>query len=405
LVIFQHIVGGLGILATAFYLRVMLGARALWPAIACGVALALYGKLLYMEHLIRNDIYLFFLAAVALIAWGLSLRSMAMAWLFVCGLAAALGAITRNMLAPLPLLILLGLAWQCRKEIKTVIVPAAIFILGFAIPYVGAKVFRQLTVHDRPPLSQPAQNFFARVAQFTVLDGGIEPEIKALIREDIEKYRAREDLDNNEILNQTAVPRIRAHYESQGKTLADGDRLFWRLALEAVSAHPKEYLAQCRSEFLQVQLEMGVPESEPTAGDVRGSVRALSNSENPWPQLRIAETTKLLEPALKKEHLRDYRRFNEHAWLFAGMPVLFTSIGVTLLALFWRGNLKPWWLTSAVIWWYMMILLCTIGRPLGRYLLPVMPIMFWTLGSFVALAWMGLTLLLERLFQQKSRAI
>jgi hypothetical protein len=30
-----------------------------------------------------------------------------------------------------------------------------------------------------------------------------------------------------------------------------------------------------------------------------------------------------------------------------------------------------------------MVLLCTVGKPMDRYLIPVMPVMFWTLGTAV----------------------
>ena len=86
---------------------------------------------------------------------------------------------------------------------------------------------------------------------------------------------------------------------------------------------------------------------------------------------------------------------NERAWLFAWWPVLWTSLGVTALAIFQRGKRQLWWITAAVSWWFLIVLLCTVGRPLSRYLMPVVPIMFWTLGTYLAMAWSWLTLALE----------
>ena len=55
----------------------------------------------------------------------------------------------------------------------------------------------------------------------------------------------------------------------------------------------------------------------------------------------------------------------------------------------------------AASWWFLIVLLCTVGRPLSRYLLPVVPLMFWTLGSAVALAWGSLTAALEKLLVRR----
>ena len=55
----------------------------------------------------------------------------------------------------------------------------------------------------------------------------------------------------------------------------------------------------------------------------------------------------------------------------------------------------------AASWWFLIVLLCTVGRPLSRYLLPVIPVMFWTLGSAVALAWGWLTAALEKLLVRR----
>ena len=55
----------------------------------------------------------------------------------------------------------------------------------------------------------------------------------------------------------------------------------------------------------------------------------------------------------------------------------------------------------AASWWFLIVLLCTVGRPLSRYLLAVVPVMFWTLGFRVALAWNWLTLALEKLLVRR----
>ena len=397
-VVFQHVLGGLLVLGCTLFLRLMCGPRAHWPAIACGLALAIYSQLLFLEHLIRNDLLLCTFSTVAFIAWHFALVRGKHGWLFVCGLSAALLALSRNVLAPFPLVVLAALVWDIRRTPKATLAAAAIFLTGLALPFIGAKVFRQLTIHDQPPQPQPGSMLFARVAQFTVMDGGIEPEVKELIRADIESYRKNGKLDNNEILVRTAVPKIRDLYARLGKKPADVDRLCWRLAGEAIRAHPGDYVRQCGRDFLNVQLRLGTSATNPSTGDISAASRSLAN-ETALPLLRAPETIQALEPATHKGYLDGYKRMNEQAWLFSKSPVLWTSLGVTALAFFRRGKIRWWWITAAVSWWFLIVLLCTVGRPLSRYLLPVIPIMFWTLGSVVALAWNWLTAALEKLVQ------
>ena len=401
LVVAQHVLGGLLVLGCAVTLRAMCGRRAHWPVIACGLALAVYGQMLYLEHLIRNDLLLCTFAFVAFVAWYRALERPARGWLFVCGLAAALLALSRNVLAPFPVVVLAALVWDARRTPRAAALSAAVFLAGLALPLIGAKVFRQLTIHDRPPQPQPGTMLFARVAQFTVLDGGLEPEIKALIREDIVAYRAKKHLDNNEILARTAVPRMRERFDQTGRTPADLDRLCWRLALEAIRAHPGDYARQCWQDFVKIQLRLATNATNPSPGDIRAACKSLAN-ETTWPLLHTAETVRRLEPAYRNAHLAGYKRMNDKAWLFAWWPVLWTSLGVTALAIFRRGKMQLWWLTAAVSWWFLIVLLCTVGRPLSRYLLPVVPVMFWTLGTGLALAWNWLTRALETRLTQPS---
>ena len=398
----QHVVGGLGVLACTLLLRLVGGRRAHWPVIACGLALAVYGQVLFLEHLIRNDLLLFTFSTVAFAAWYFALERRAPGWLFVCGLAAAFLALSRNVLAPFPPVVLAALLWEVRRTPRAALAAAAVFVAGYALPVAGAKVFRQLTIHARPPQPQPGAMLFARVAQFTVLDGGIEPEIKELIRADIESYRKRPRLDNNEILVRTAVPKIRDLYDRLGKTPAEADRLCRRLAIEAIRAHPGDYARQCGRDFLQVQMRLGTSATNPSPGDIRAACKSLA-SEPPLPVLRAAETIRGLEPAFHATHLAGYKRMNEQAWLFSRSPVLWTSLGVTALAFFRRGKIRAWWITAAVCWWFLIVLLCTVGRPLSRYLLPVIPIMFWTLGAILSLGWNWLTAILENRLQHPAQ--
>ena len=58
-----------------------------------------------------------------------------------------------------------------------------------------------------------------------------------------------------------------------------------------------------------------------------------------------------------------------------------------LLLLFTRGREREFFLGCAAIWFFNMVLLCTVGRPIERYLMPLVPIMFWSLSGVVLLVW------------------
>ncbi|HEX8280357.1 MAG TPA: hypothetical protein VF551_03185, partial [Chthoniobacterales bacterium] len=52
-----------------------------------------------------------------------------------------------------------------------------------------------------------------------------------------------------------------------------------------------------------------------------------------------------------------------------------------------RGTTRLWWLSIALIWLFSIVLLSTVGRPLVRYLIPVTPLIFWTLSSAFIAGW------------------
>jgi hypothetical protein len=56
---------------------------------------------------------------------------------------------------------------------------------------------------------------------------------------------------------------------------------------------------------------------------------------------------------------------------------------VTAFAWKSRGHLQLWWLALAAVWWFTIILLSTVATPQLRYLIPVTPIMFWSMGAAV----------------------
>ena len=86
------------------------------------------------------------------------------------------------------------------------------------------------------------------------------------------------------------------------------------------------------------------------------------------------------------------------AWLFNFSPVLLTSLLLPILTILATGTLRWWWLALCAVWAFNILLLSTIGKPMDRYLVPVMPVMFWTLGSATADLWQMMTTLFARHF-------
>jgi hypothetical protein len=103
--------------------------------------------------------------------------------------------------------------------------------------------------------------------------------------------------------------------------------------------------------------------------------------------LRIAETRAALETAQSAGYLDRYHRIVSTAWIFAGIPGLLTTIFGAIFVFTSRGRTQLWWLTLAAIWSFSIVLLSTVGRPLVRYLIPVTPVIFWTLSSAFIVAW------------------
>jgi hypothetical protein len=67
--------------------------------------------------------------------------------------------------------------------------------------------------------------------------------------------------------------------------------------------------------------------------------------------------------------------------------VLLTTL---LLPVVWWLSPSPtraWWVGAAGIWYFTVVLLATVGRPLDRYLIPALPVMFFTLSSAVMMGW------------------
>jgi len=394
LILVQHVLGGFAVLGGMVMLRMMIGARwALVPLVACGGAYAVYAGPISMEHLVRNETLLFLFATGALGALAAGFTRGHVGWFFAAGIFASLLALTKGVFAPLIPMTLLALAVLYRGDWKKVGLLGAALLAGYALPSLANKAVLRLSESNRPPEPQSGLLLFARVAQFTVLDGGIEPEIKALIRQDIVDYIAlvkdEGDLDNNIPLNRTAVPRMREHLLKQGKTAVDLNTLCRSLAVEAIKTHPREYFSQVWGDWVRLHLSFASRVRGPDASDVRGSIKNYKNTPM-HALLELEKNVPLLETRTDKKFFRGYQNVVDGAWLFQCSPVLLTSLLLPFFLFMGTPAWRAWWWVAAALWYFNIVLLCTVGKPMNRYLLPVTPIIFMVLAGKVTSLWLFL---------------
>src|SRR5258708_30249253 len=94
-----------------------------------------------------------------------------------------------------------------------------------------------------------------------------------------------------------------------------------------------------------------------------------------------------LQSHSNQEDFNLFHRLLSRSILFQFYPVLETTIALCLMLLFTRGREREFFLCAAAVWFFNMVLLSTVGRPIERYLMPLVPIMFWSLSGVVLLLW------------------
>ena len=382
----QHVLGGIAVLLGIVVLRALWGRAALVPVALCGYAYAVYGLPVCMEHLVRNETLLFFFGTLAFAAWFFAIRRQTAWMLVLSGIAGALVMLTKSVYAPFPLLVIAGCLVAGRQKWKQ----AAMFAAGFALPYLGVRALNSATHSHRPPEPQSGILLYGRTAQFTQLDGGIEPDLKAAIRAEIEDYRRLPALNNNIILKRTVVPHLKVILQSRGETPADLNKLCRRLALEAIETHKPAYTKQVLRDCERLLFYTCAKLKSPNDDDLASLEKLLQRPE-PEDSVIDAQSTLNQVQALKGRHLfAKYHRWIYSAWLFRFAPVLLTSLLLPWLVWRERGELRVWWFGGAGVWYFTIVLLCTVGRPMDRYVIPALPVMFWTLGSTIAVAWQWL---------------
>jgi hypothetical protein len=389
----QQALGAVTAIGLAVLLRARFGKRALVPVLLCGVSAGLYGLPVYLGHLIRNETLLFVFTSAAIAGLLLGLDPGArgrLAWLVAAGFFGALVNLTKNVFLPWPLLGLVAVAWPGRRAAAGWVVPAAAFLIGYALPTGGAKVAERAWPGSVGGVSYAGIQLYGRVAQWTVLDGGLHPEIKEAIRPLVLEYRSREKPDNNWVIKRGIIPVI-------GKTIGDTgerslDRICRELAVEAIRANPREFAAQAAGDFGDFLFEMGWKEEVPEAKTFPKMAGNLERIAGTHPSMRL-ECVVPFYRSVEKDRFRDFYRLIKGAVIFeAWPPVLVTSLLLFALFAFDRAG-RPFWFAVAGIWFFNLVLLSTVGKPMHRYLMPLVPVMFLAMGAAACRIWLFLAAL------------
>jgi hypothetical protein len=386
----QHGLGGLAIFAVVLTARVGWGRISVLPLFVCGVCLAAYGLPLHLGHLIRNESVLFILSAATLCSWWLSLKWNSKGWLFAAAVSVAVLTMTKNVFAPFPLVLVGGVFFFEGHVLREKCLRLALIVVGFLLPYATLKAHNAFARHVNPPEPQAGILFYGRTAQWTKLDGGIVPELKAKIRTQVEDYRSRDKLDNNIVIKRTIVPQLAWELGRQGKSAVELDRLCRNLALEAVENQPAAFWRQVRGDLYRLNIHEGVSDEFPNPDDIRDALRDVQHRDEfqkPHPTMAIEANVAALESHDNPDSFRLFHRLETRAILFQFYPVLLTTLGLIVLVLCTRGREREFFLGCAVVWYFNQVLLSTVGRPIDRYFMPLVPIIFWTLSGVIMVLW------------------
>ena len=408
----QTILGALTAFLMISMARIWWGRRAFWPLLVCSGFYAFYGMPIELERLIRNETLLTLFATLAFGAWFFALRRGSPAWVATSGLFSGLMQLLKGIFPVFPVIVVALVAWNWRTHPRRAAVLAGCYLLLFLLPLVGSKVYSRLSGTIRPPEPEDGQMFFGRTAQWIDLDGGIVPDIKARIYDEAKAYgdrfRKTGKLDNNEIVKRTLVPSLKTILvDERGQTLVDVNRLCWQLGLEAVAHHPWAYLRQFGHDlfylnfisaqrfvvFQPKQLKSAIADADKYVEARSSADASLAARIFDLPKAHIAVNNAVN----KTSALARYSRFVHAVGLLRFLsPVFLTSLCLPWLVYRRCGRERLFWLGSALLWFFYLVLLSTVGRPLDRYLMPVLPLMFWAISSASASLWWGVSSFLQR---------
>lgn len=388
--IVQHIIGGLSIIAAVALFYRLYPRKIHWLILICGLAYALYELPLYLEHLIRNETLLLFFGTIALSAWALALNTSftspwSIFWLILSGLSLALFNLTKSLFLPMPFLVLGIIIYQKIKHGTPLWKPSIAFLSALLIPYLIVNVQRSSDPSKTEQSSYAGVQLYGRVAQWTYLEGGKYPEIKPLIREPVKTYQTFDKLDNNVVIKKLIVPVIENYFKQKGLGFAQVDRVCRDLAFEAIAKNPGAFTQQVLTDLYKIHFRSGYQVRLLKPNDLRDLIDDMQQISHPDPLMHHSEVITTLQKKANKETFAPYYRWVKCAWLFEFIPPIFlTSLLLPLLLFLDHSRRKLFWLTLAGLWFFNILLLATVGRPLNRYFVPLSPIMFWTLtGSLI----------------------
>ena len=402
-VIIQHIVGGATVLGCGIALRLVLGPASLLPVAWATGSFGRYNLLIYLEHLIRNETVLFLLSSACLALLLLAHHKQSRGWFTASGILAGLQHLTKPIMPlflPAAIVsILLRRDWPRTWRLRSSLWLAGGFALHALVGFLSAR----LAARPVTPDPQSGKLLYARVAQWTVLDEGPHREIKDAIRTDIESYRQLGRRETNLILNRPAVPKIEAIVRSLGGDKREIHRVCQALAFEAIARNRAAFVQQIGSDLVSWHTEQGFKTKVPKASYLIEQAKELRDDAGQLPaRAKALETVKLYTERASRNHFDPFHNlclkstFFEHP-IFGrrGSPVLACSVALPIVLLIIGRQLRPAFAVFFVLWWSGLLILSTVGRPMDRYLLPLCPIIFFTLASLIAVAWMKLLAALE----------
>jgi hypothetical protein len=171
-----------------------------------------------------------------------------------------------------------------------------------------------------------------------------------------------------------------------------------------------QYALQVWRDMVHMHLTSGVRYVAPDDSEIDSQRELLTELVNPDPIIHVQESVVKLnaiagdEPVPAKNadgkkakrhettgRFATYRLLLLSSWLFAFVPVLLTTLLMPVVFFLTPKPVRAWWLGAAGLWYFTVVLLSTVGRPLDRYLIPALPVMFFTISSALMIAWNALS--------------
>lgn len=388
-VVVQHVLGVLTVVFACAVARRCAGPASWLPLLLCGTGYAMHGLPVYLEHLIRSETLLATMCALWLGTWALGLRLGSRCWMASAGLFAGLLQLGKGMFPLVPLVSIASVFWPSFPRAKR-LAAAGLFCLTFALTWAMDRAQRALDSDESGGNSQMGKLLYARVAQWTVLDGGIEPELKEALRPSVAAYLDKGQLDNNWVLKKGPAVVVRAHVASRGGDEAEFGRLCRRLAMEAIMAQPGAFLRQVANDAVTLHRKTGRsfewlrPRSLLAVAD---DIETYLKEQSEFAHLlgKIADADRVgatIRASASEDHFEAFHRWVYRSWLFREhSPVMLATLCLLALPFVSRGWVRPFAAGLSLVWFFSIAILCTVGRPLDRYIVPLEPMM---LGAMIA---------------------